>query len=223
MRVTSNKTTLQRFNEIDINLLDKMFKKGDISELSPEYQKYFEMMDLVRGLKKRATFNDELITESKIKKLLRRTYGLTYYEAEMCYADSLNFFYCNTQVSVEAFNNMYADRLDDAANIALDAGDLEKFERLIKLAGTFRGCFKDKVPEIPHQMYRKPIIVYTSEAKDLGIPPSDVVELEKIIDALPDIPELKRERIKTEAGVNKEFNLEEMLIEDINSFIDEEN
>jgi hypothetical protein len=210
------------FESIKPETLALVLKKGSLIDLPEEYQEYYSMMELVRGLRTKAVFNNKIVTKSSIIKLLKEQYKLSDYQARRLYEDSINFFYSSENVKKEAFANLYADQVDEAASIALSTNQLDNYERLKKLAAKLRGLFEQKAPEIPTELYRKTFTIYTLDAKDIGLEPEDTKELEKILDELPDIPSIKIGRLKSEAGIpGYDFNILQMIAEDIDEYADE--
>lgn len=211
------------FEAIKPETLALVLKKGSLVDLPQEYQEYYSLMELVRGLRAKAVFNDKVVTKSSIIKLLKSQYSMNDYQARRVYDDSLNFFYSSENVKKDAFANLYADQLDEAASLALATNQLDSFERLKRLAAKLRGLFDPKLPEIPKELYRKTFTIYTTEAKDVGIESENTRELERIIDELPEVPTVKMNRLKSEAGVpGYDFNILQMMTEDAEEYADED-
>ncbi len=207
------------FDNINMEILGGIVKSGTLENLPVEYQEYYSLMDLVRGLRARGVFQGKVIQKAGIIKLLKSEYKLTDYQARRLYEDSINFFYSYENVNTEAYANLYAEKLENAAVLALETNQLDSYHRLIKEAATLRGCYKPKPDEIPEEFYRKPIIIYTTEIEDVGVSGEDLKELERIIDELPDIPVLKRDRLKAEAGVpGYKFEILRQIAEDYEEF-----
>jgi len=200
-----------------------VLKTGSLANLPQEYQEYYSIMEKVRGLRAKSSFNGKIITKAGIIKLLKNTHDLTDQQARKVFDDSINFFYAQENVKPEAFANLYADKLDEAAIIALHSNQLETFERLTMSAAKLRGCFEKKTPEIPEEMYLKQTVIYTTSPEDVGLKPEDKKEVERMLDALPDIPAIKMNRVKADAGVKGfKYNVMRNVAEDIEDFVDEE-
>ena len=211
------------FDAIKPETLALVLKKGSLVDLPQEYQEYYSLMELVRGLRAKAVHNDKVVTKSSIIKLLKSQYSMNDYQARRVYDDSLNFFYSSENIKKDAFANLYADQLDEAAALALATNQLDNFERLKKLAAKLRGLFEPKLPEIPKELYRKTFTIYTTEAKDIGIESENTKELERIIDELPEVPTIKMSRLKQEAGIpGYDFNIMQMMTEDAEEYADED-
>ena len=210
------------FEAIQPETLALVLKKGSLVDLPQEYQEYYSLMELVRGLRAKAVYNEKVVTKSSIIKLLKSQYGMNDYQARRVYDDSLNFFYSSENVRKDAFANLYADQLDEAASLALATNQLDNFERLKKLSAKLRGLFEPKLPEIPKELYRKTFTIYTMDVKDVGMEPENVKELERIIDELPEVPTVKMDRLKSEAGIpGYDFNILQMMAEDAEEYGDE--
>ena len=209
------------FDEINQTQLSVIVKTGNLSNLPQEYQEYYSIMEKVRGLRAKSVYNGKIINKAGIIRLLKTEYQINEYTARKIYDDSLNFFYTQDNVKPEAFANLYADRLDDAATLAMQNNQLDLFEKLTMSAAKLRGCFEKKPIEIPQELYRKQTVLYTTDVEDIGGIPEDLKELERQLDALPEIPVIKLERAKMEAGITK-FDILKMAAEDADSFIDQD-
>ena len=117
-----------------------------------------------------------------------------------------------------AFSNLYAERLENWANLLFIQGKAREALRYIKLAAELRGCFDEQAPEIPDELLnQQPTIIYTTDRRDLGLPATNRRQVEKLIDAIPEIPELVRDSLKEDANISK-FQLKKRLLHDIEEF-----
>lgn len=210
------------FRSLKPDQLAIVLKTGSLNELPVEYQQYYELMDFVRGLAARNSRNGKIITKQGIIKLLQTEKGISTYQARLIYEDAINFFFSGQNIKKEAFSNLYADQLDEAALIALNTNQLDIYVNLKKEAAKLRGCYDKKQVEIPQELYRKQNVIYTTNVEDIGGTPEDTRELEKILDALPEVPAIKVDRAKMEAGISK-FDIFKMMAEDADTFNDENN
>lgn len=215
--------SITNFEDLNINHLSAVLKSGTLSALPDEYQEYYSVLEKVRGLRAKGTYNKKLISKTGIIKLIKSEYDVSDYTARKIYDDSINFFYSQDNILPEAFANLYADKLDEAAQLALHSNQLEAFEKLTMSAAKLRKCFEKKAPEIPKEMYIKPVVIYTTSAEEVGLIPEDMKNVEKLLDSLPDIPSIKMQRVKAEAGVpGYKFNVLRNIAEDQEEFVDEE-
>lgn len=213
------------FEAIDSHQLDRILKTGDVSGLTPPEREYLDLMNVVRGFHARMMMpgGERIVTKSGIIKLLKSdVYGLSDWMARQVYTDALNFFYSEEGVSTRAWSNIYADRLDKLANIAIAAGKLKEAKGYITEAARLRGCYEAEAPEIPRELLdAAPVTIYTADPESLGAPKVDRREIDAFIDSIPDIPEVSRRRVKEDAGVRKR-DLVSRIMEDIKEFGDED-
>ena len=209
------KYTSQRvdFSELDINKLAEIYRTGSLENLPAEYREYFNMMDFARGISVTGFFKEKVIIKSGIIKLLQKQYGVSDYIARQIYNDSINFFHIREDVKTEAIAELYAEKFDLAASIALRKGDLGDFHKNAKEAAVLRGCYKEKAAEIPKEMLRKSVVLYSTDIQDIGGEQIDLKELDEFIDKLPDIPQIKSKRLKADAGIEKFSIIEQMRMD----------
>ena len=204
------------FEAIDQSRLNQIVKSGGLDMLTPAERQYFSMMELVRGLRARMLLpgGRKIVTKAGIIRFLKgEPYGLSDWMARRIYADSLNFFYSEDGVSQKAWRNYYAERFDKLADLSVSTGNLKEARGYYIEAAKLRGCYEpDQGETIPPELLDKaPVVVYTADAEDLGAPKADTRLLEERIDSFPDIPELRRERLRQDAGLKKRNLLADML------------
>ena len=163
-----------RFNFEDVSLdrIEKVLSTGTLDALPEAERRYYDLMEMVRGLRARVKINDKLVTKAGIIRLLKsQPYGLTDYMARRVYTDAINFFWAQDEVRPRAFSNLYAERLENWANLLFIQGKPREALRYIKLAAELRGCFDEQAPEIPDELLnQQPTIIYTTDRRDLGLP-----------------------------------------------------
>lgn len=219
------KPTRIDFSRVSMEKLNLILSTGSLDSLSDAERAYFYMMDMVRGLCARMKFEKEnkYITKAGIIKLLKsEKYGLTDWMARQVYNDSINFFYQRSEITVEAFSNLYAEKCEAWAEQMFASGDVKEARSLIKLAGEYRGCFRPKEADIPEELLdQKRVNIYTANREDLGIPAIDRKELDEFIDSIPEISTTQRDRLKEDAGIKK-FNLKKRMLYDIEDLNEED-
>lgn len=211
------------FDRIDPAAIERLLEHGDFSALTPEEQEYYRFMDMVRGFNARMLMpgGKKVTTKAGIIKILKTAYGLSDWMARRIYDDAINFFYAKNSVTPRAWANLYAEKLEKMANVAFSAGRIKEGRALLNDAAKLRGCFDDAAPEIPQELLEpKMAVIYTADATTLGAPAADRRELEALIDSIPDVPELVRDRVKEDSGIKKKDLLKRMF-EDAKEFTDE--
>lgn len=136
-----------------------------------------------------------------VNTLISETYGLSRYQANTLYYDALNFFYADNNVKQKAWENIYANHLDNLAYLAIEKDDIDTARKCFIEAAKLRGAGNEQGKEIPSEMLSKPIVIYTTDAERVGIPAVDRKALAKFIDDIPEITERERVRIQKDAGV----------------------
>lgn len=213
------------FDAIDITQLRRILKSGDVDSLTPEERTYFGLMRTVRDLNARIMMpgGRQIVTKAGIIKLLKSpAYELSDWMARRIYADALNFFNIAEDVSPKAWSNLYADRLDKLAGLAISTGHLKEAKGYIIEAAKLRGCYDQEQNEIPDELLNAaPVVLYTADPESMGAPKADRRELEAFIDAIPDLPEIARKRVRQDAGIERR-DMRQRMVEDIKEFSEDD-
>lgn len=210
------------FDRLDMNQIQRICSTGCLSDLTAQEQQYYFLMEKVRGLRARMRFNGRLVTKAGIIRLLKESDHLTDYQARRVYADAVNFFYDTDNVNPRAWANLYAERLENWANMLFTNGDVKEARQYLKLAAEMRGVFRDQEKEIPRELLdQKPTVIFTTQPGDLGVPAADRKQLEEFIDSIPEIPQAIRDSVKEDARI-KTFDLKRRMLNDIKEFADNE-
>ena len=134
MKMNVTKPTRLDLENIDINQITQILSTGDLDTLPPEERAYYELMEMVRGLRARMRYNGKVITKAGIIKLLKsEIYGLSDWMARQVYSDSINFFYAQENIRPEAFANLYAEKLEKWADSMFLMGKGEEASRILPL------------------------------------------------------------------------------------------
>jgi len=184
--------------KVDYELLQQAVSSGKSKALSPELNSYLDILDVARSMyakyqSKRAIINT----------LMAPVYGYSRYEANLIFNDSLNFFYANNEVKKQAWKNFYADRCDELALLAIEKDEFENARRLIKDAATYRGLFDEDKDELPADMFRRSLVIYTMDPQDVGIQRESRSKLAQFIDSLDEITEEEKSKLKRDAMVER--------------------
>lgn len=192
--------------EIDIRYqeLQEWINTGRSKTLPDELVIYLEQLETVRSMWAKY--------ESKafIIRTLKLTYKVSDYIAQKVFAESLNFFYIDNNVKVEAWANIYAEKLENAAMAAWNLNDYETYGKLIVEASKMRGVGKEKPQEIPKELYNRPYVIYSMNPEDVGLKREDRKQLAAFIDDIPEVTEKQKIRMKRDA-----------MVEDIKIFDDD--
>jgi hypothetical protein len=179
--------------------LQALVERGEVTDLPEEMVKYLEQMDYIRSLYLKWNSRNYIISM-----VILKWPQITRQKADELYADTLNFFYLDNQVKTEAWQNIYADRLDQIAALAFEMNDLETGRRLTIDAAKMRGVGKENPPEIPPGMYERRPVVYILDPKMFGIDKVDRRQLAEFLDTL-DISVLERDKLRRDAGIEDAY------------------
>lgn len=205
-----------------MNQIQRICSSGSLSDLTPQEQQYYSLMEKVRGLRARMRINGRLVTKAGIIRMLKEGDGLNDYQARRVYVDAVNFFYDADDVKPRAWANLYAERLENWANLLFTQGNAKEARHYIKLAAEMRGVFRAQENEVPRDLLdQKPVVIFTTQPRDLGVPAADRKELEEFIDSIPEVPQYIKESVKEDARI-KTFDLKRRMMNDIKEFAEYE-
>lgn len=213
------------FNSIDINSIQAIARTGDLDRLPEAERRYYDLMEMVRGLRARMLMpgGERISTKAGIIKLLKSSaYGLSDWMARRVYADAINFFYQDTEVTPRAWANLYAEKLEKWADLAAVSGRLGEAKSHLVEAAKLRRCYEDPGSDVPAELLEQsPVVIYTADAESVGAPRTDRRRLEQFISGLPDLSEDTRDRLREDAGL-KRRDTRRRLIDVIKEFGDED-
>jgi hypothetical protein len=183
--------------------IQSFLKNGNPNAAPEGVAEYLELLDKVRGMLIRF---DKYPNDNLIIKALLITDKLSPYKAKQVINEAREFFYCDQKVSIEAWQNIYAEKMDKLINLAMmsarDAKDLVAIGKLVKDAYEIRGGGKDVKEELPEELFSPKWVVYTADAEALGLPKVDRNRIKEFIDnKVPELTESERNRLYQEADI----------------------
>jgi hypothetical protein len=98
--------------------LQALVEQGEVKDLPENLVVYFEQMDFIRSLYGKWNSKSYIINMVTLK-----WPSVSKYKANQLFSDTLNFFYLDNQVKVDAWKNIYADRLDLMASLAYEMNE----------------------------------------------------------------------------------------------------
>ena len=186
---------LYQDEKTELNQLKGLIERGEVKELPEQMVEYFEQIDYIRGLYLRWQSKPFIVNAAALK-----WPQMTKYKIARLYNETLNFFYLDNDVKVEAWRNIYAERLDNLAALAAEMNDLEQARRCLVDAAEIRGVTKDQPPQLPADLLDRRPVFYTMDIQKLGIPKIPRIRLAEYIDKL-DLTDLEKSKFKREAMV----------------------
>lgn len=179
----------------DYEQLQALVERGEVRNLPAHLVEYYEQIDFIRSLYNKWQSKNYIINAVTLK-----WPKISKYQVGILYNDTLNFFNLDNKVKVEAWAEIYADKLDNMAILAQEMNDLETARRCLTDAAEMRGVGKEKPMEVPQEFYDRRPVLYTTKLKDIGIPEPNRLKLAEFIDAL-DITEGEKVKIRRDAQV----------------------
>lgn len=185
-------------DNVKYDQLQSFIMNGRQGELPDELVEYISHLELVRSM------YDKYMSKAAILKVLRSSaYGYTEFMARKIFSEALNFFYSDNSVKREAWGNIYADKLDNLALLAIESDDWEGARRCFADAAKLRMGEEQKT-EIPEELLDRRPVFYTLNPEDVGLPGKvNRHKLAAWIDNLPDIDASERARIHRDGMTSK--------------------
>ncbi|WP_321424879.1 hypothetical protein [uncultured Bacteroides sp.] len=136
--------------------------------------------------------------------LMHDPFNVKRQRAREMYNEAINLFFADDTIENNAHRNMMYDNLIKAAQVVLSTAksskDMEVYGNLT--AQAFKIKLLDKPdPQKREEIKDKNIKIYMLDTESVGIPKIDRQQLAAQIDAIPDIPERERVRLKRDAQV----------------------
>jgi hypothetical protein len=199
---TSKKTSSMEIDDLKYEELQKFITQGAKGNMPEDLVQYLSMLELIRGMY--AKYDSKAAI---IKTLTSKTYCINERTAYRLIDDALNFFYSSNEVKKEAWRNIYAEKLENAAIVAWERNDMETYRRLIVSAAEMRGLNQPDPIKLPEEMYDRRPVIYVLDAKKLGLPQVSRQDLAAYIDGLP-VPEKQKQLAKRDAMIeDAEFSI----------------
>jgi ribonucleotide reductase alpha subunit len=141
-------------------------------------------------------------SKSKIIERIVQKWKIRSYEAERLFNEVVNFYYItNNEVKVEAWKNIYAERLDNLFLLCFNINDFETARRCLIDAAELRGVNKDLPLQLPPELLDRRPILYSMKPSDVGVTDANRHELALLIDNL-EIDEKDKLRIRRDARID---------------------
>lgn len=187
--------------DISLDEIYDFIELGSREDAPVEIVDYLSQMDKVRGMYLRI---DKYASKDAILNHLKKVDGLSHYLANKLYNQTIEYFYCDTDISKAAWRNVYAEKMEKVINFAIakmvDTSDASKVAKMILDIGKIRGLDQPDKEDLPEGLFNKPFKLYTTNAEDVGMIKADRRGIAEFIDGLSELTELQKEIIKREAG-----------------------
>lgn len=200
--MAKNRFDISRYHE-----LSEYIEKGSRSKLSEDDIEYLEVLVKMNSMRRRYGVNET------IRFFNKPPFSISLYRAKQMYEESINLFYSDEVLEKKAARNLKAEQFEQAAQLALEAAqsvrDLEIYRALLWDSYKARQLDQPEPIQIPEELYKKPIKIYTLSPTQANLPAINRNELAREIDAL-DETETNKRRWRQEAMI-EDIDFIEML------------
>lgn len=185
------------FDDISLEQLQNFIERGKVSGVPPHVANKLTQMEMVRSL-----YSDQHKTYDYIINLLQLPpHNLSRFKADKLFSDTVNFHFAQKDIKQEAILNLYAEKYDKLALLAIETNDFLAAGRLYKMAEENRSKAALK-KTIPDDIFEKRPTLYVIDPKMLDRRKTDIKRLAQYIDNL-EITESEKERLHRD-GMTKE-------------------
>lgn len=163
---------LDQLHKIDQKVLQHFIDTGKSVSISKDMQNYILRVNAIPAI-----VHYEGASVTRVIGALRKQFpGMTYSEARGIYYDAMNLFYMDDDISSDAWDNYYAGKLDDLAQLSIAQGDNDVALKCFTKAHELRIRSTERIkPEAWHA----PIIILNNKLKpeDLGYKKKSVYDI----------------------------------------------
>ena len=198
------------FDDTSYEQLQAYIETGKTKGIPDDLITYLQALELVRSMYDKYKAKKFIVTT-----LMLPPWSLSEYRAQKLFGESINFFYSNNEIKRDAWAQVYADKFDKLALLAIEMNDILTAERCTSAAVKLRMGEKAN-QNIPRSLLDRRPVFYTIKPKDVNFPEADRPKLNKWIDSLDDISTEERIRLHRDAMTDKSAgNMFEIDVTDI--------
>ena len=189
----AKKRTVYQEEKANIQALHDLIEQGNTSNLTPIQIEFMDQIEYIRTLYLRMNSKQYIVNSVRL-----RWPSLNKNQIGKLYNETLNFFYLDNDVKIEAWKAIFAEKMENLGALAIEMDDVEAARRCFNDAANLRGVNKDQHNIIPPALLDRRRIVYTMDIEKLGIPKVNKYELAAFIDNL-DLTKKEKAKFKREA------------------------
>lgn len=189
-------------DQVDLKDIYDFMETGNPKNAPAHIIAYLDLLDMVRGMFLRI---DQFGSRDAIIKhlMVASAYKLSPYKAAKVCDECQEYFYRDSEISKNAWRNIYADKIDKMINFSMlivkDVSDAQKVVKMAVDAANLRGVNEPDKEELAKELFQAPFVVYTWDTDALDMPKTNRRALDKQIDAYPELTEKEKDRIKQES------------------------
>lgn len=188
-------------SKIELSTIYQFIDRGDRADAPRPVLLYLDYLEKIRRMNNRV---DDYGSRNLIIKHLIKVDGLSRHLASRIYDDSMEYFFSERNISKDAYRNMLAEKMIKNINLATISAKsateiLAINKSIVEVAKVLK--LDEPDPIVLDESAPLPWIIFTTDAKQLGLPEMDRTAVSAGIDAIPDISEKVREHVKREAEI----------------------
>lgn len=198
-----------KFSTSHFMKLQDYIQNGSKDHLTEKEQQYLDVLFVLNSMRRKYG------RENAINFIRKPPFNIEYRKARTMYDEAINLFYADDSIEKQAHRNALFEEMLSAATLvkatAKNARDMEVYADMIAKAYKIKGLDLPDPPQIPEELYKKPIKIYSLNPKAISMAEESRTDIAALIDEI-DISEREKIRLKQEAGV-EDVNFEELLDE----------
>ncbi|OJV17900.1 MAG: hypothetical protein BGO30_08130 [Bacteroidetes bacterium 41-46] len=154
---------LERLQTIDPDVLQNFLKTRRSAALPEDLQDYIIKINAVPSIVHHQGANMTRV----VRALQKQFPAINYSTARDIYYDAMNFFHIDDTITVDAWDNYYADKMEDLARVSIALDKLDTAKRCYDKAHEFRTKAAERIKVTDWQV---PVFIITNKVKhtDLG-------------------------------------------------------
>jgi len=197
-------TKLERVQALDDDILRSFMQTHRSQSIPEELQRYILQLSSTSSI-----IHFEGTSAGRVTRALRKEYPeLSYSQALNIYYDALNFFYIDDNVTAAAWDNYYAEKMEDLSRLAIKAGNLSVAQKCMAAAHDLRTKNRDIINPAD---WAPPVFLISPKLtpEQLGFKKQDLFEIARrqedktlgeLIEKLP-TSEKEKKRLMKEAAI----------------------
>lgn len=176
----------KKLTDYNIEDLYRWIESGQSVNVPEKFADYVAMLDKIYRMMLRIDIYGS--KEAIIKHLItfEDTLKNNRIAALNLYNEAFEYFNADQGISKKAWRNFYASKLDQdyemSRALSTNASDFEKASRIAHKASLLRQLDQEDPPELPREMFAKPIKVYTTDMDQFEIGNESLADIEAWID-----------------------------------------
>lgn len=163
---------LERLQEISPDILQNFLKTRKSFALPEDMQEYIIRINAVPAI-----VHHQGASMTRVVRVLQKQFpDLNYSSARDIYYDAMNFFHVDDSITVDAWDNYYADKMEDLARLCIAMDKPESAKRCYDKAHAFRTSAAQRIKVGDWQV---PVFIISNKIKasDLGFEKKSLMDI----------------------------------------------